>query len=510
METGTGHHHRRQGHGPPASQETPASREETMTPHTRWNRISGRLLLLVIMAGALCCCACLIASAVEAPGQAPPGWNGSPMNDTAPAGGAPPDGMMNGTPPGGMMPGASNGSSCVLSGAFTWDGETVTEENGTYVSNTENVSALYVKNGTHGTLVNPTIETSGNTTSNDDSSFYGLNAAVLVAANSSVTVLGGSITTTGTGANGAFPTGENASISLSGTTINATGDGGHGVMATSGGLLTLEDVNITTAGANSAPLATDRGSGTVNVTNGTVFSSGRESPGMYSTGVITVNGTNVTATGSEAAVIEGSNSITLTNISLTGSAGTRDRGIMVYQSMSGDAEQGIGTFTMTGGSYTWTSSTGPAFFVTNTNATITLSDVAVSSNASELVNASAGDWGTLGSNGGTVLFSAENEILNGSIVADEASSIMTVLRNDTTLLGAIVNASLELDGTSTWNVTADSALTALVDPDGISGSAITNIVGNGFTVTYDADLEANSVLDGRTYTLANGDTLTPT
>lgn len=407
------------------------------------------------------------------------------------------------------MPGASNGTSCDISGAFTWDGETAMEETGIYTSSADNVSAVYVKNGGNLTLVNPTIETSGNTTSNDDSSFFGLNAAVLAAANSSVTVLGGTITTTGTGANGAFPTGENASITLFGTMINATGDGGHGVMATNGGLLTLEDVKITTTGANSAPLATDRGSGTVNVTNGTVASSGRDSPGIYSTGVITINGTHITSTGSEAAVIEGSNSITLTNASLTGSAGTRDRGIMVYQSMSGDAELGQGTFTMTGGSYTWTSTTGPAFYVTNTNATITLSDVAVASNASELLNASAGNWGTQGSNGGTVLFVAENETLEGSIVADAASSITTELRNGTTLSGAVVNASLELDPSSTWNVTGDSSLKALVNPDGISGSVISNIAGNGYTVTYDASLEGNRILEGRTYSLVDGGTLAP-
>jgi len=487
-------------------------------------------LLLVIAVGALFCAACLSSSAEEVsdpvqattgdgtlannatpPDGTPP--SGSPpngaFNGTAPQG--PPNGIMpNGTAPGGMGPGGqTSGGTCTLSGTNTYDGETVTEENGTYTSDETNVSAVYVKNGGALTLINPTIETSGNTTSNDDSSFYGLNAAVLAAANSSVAILGGSISTTGTGANGAFPTGENASILLSGTTITATGDGGHGVMATNGGLLTLEDVNITTTGANSAPLATDRGSGTVNATGGTVVSSGRDSPGIYSTGIVTVEGTNVTATNAEAAVIEGANSIALINASLGGSTGTRDRGVMVYQSMSGDAEQGLGNFSMTGGSYTWNSTIGPAFYVTNTNATIILSNAIVANNAPELLNASAGDWGTAGSNGGTVLFTADNETLNGSVVADESSSIMAVFQNGTTLTGAVRNATLSLDGSSTWIVTADSALEGLADADGVTGSMITNIVGNGHTVTYDAELEGNRALGGRTFVLANGGTLSP-
>ena len=59
-------------------------------------------------------------------------------------------------------------------------------------------------------------------------------------------------------------------------------------MATNGGILTLTDVDITTTGANAAPLATDRGSGTVTATRGTILSTGRDSPTIYSTGVITV------------------------------------------------------------------------------------------------------------------------------------------------------------------------------------------------------------------------------
>ncbi len=342
--------------------------------------------------------------------------------------------------------------------------------NGTYPSSTTNVSAVYVTKGGNLTLVSPTIETSDNTTSNDDSSFYGLNAAVLATSNSTVTIGGGSIMTNSTGANGAFPTGSGAAINQSNVTINATGDGGLGVIATNGGLLTLTDVNITTSGANSAPLATDRGSGTVNLTGGTIVASGRDSPGIYSTGLITVNGSTVMSTGSEAAVIEGSNSITLTNATLTGAQGSRDRRIMVYQSMSGDAELGGGTFTMTGGSYNWTSTSGSAFYVTNTNATITLAGVNITSNATELLNASAGDWGTAGSNGGIVRFRAHNETLNGSLISDDVSSIPATLQNGTTLSGAIDSAALSLDATSRWNVTGDSVLSTLSDPEGISGS----------------------------------------
>ena len=68
--------------------------------------------------------------------------------------------------------------------------------------------------------------------------------------------------------------------------------------------------------------------------------------------------------------------------------------------------------------------------------------------------------------------------------------------------------ALTLDGTSTWNVTADSHLASLMGAL-ISGTTITNITGNGHTVTYDAGNAANSSLGGKTYALSGGGTLTP-
>jgi len=432
---------------------------------------------------------------------------------TAPAGSPPSGSPPSGTPPGssgpgGAPPGSSSGSSSyAFSGTYTLNGGTATEKNAEYTSTTKDVSGVYVTNGGTLTLVNPTIVTSGDTSSSDASSFYGLNGAVLANGGSTVTINGGTITTTGSGANGAIPTGTGTTIRLTDVTIRASGGGGHGVMATNGGILILKNVDIAITGANGAPLATDRGSGTVTVNGGTITSSGRDSPGIYSTGKITVTDARITSTGTEAAVIEGFNTITLANTSLTGGV-EKTGGTMIYQSMSGDADVGTGTFTMTGGSYT--STAGPAFFVTNTNAEITLTGVGVTSASDTLIRAAATDrWGTSGKNGGIVSFTADNENLSGSLTTDSISSIAATLKNGSSLTGIIGTAALSLDATSTWTVTGDSALTSLSDAGGIAGTTITNIIGNGHTVTYDKSLAANSALGGKTYSLVNGGTLAP-
>jgi hypothetical protein len=206
-------------------------------------------------------------------------------------------------------------------------------------------------------------------------------------------------------------------------------------------------------------------------------------------------------------VIEGFNSITLKDTDIAGVAGTTG-GVMIYQSMSGDATTGTGTFTMTGGSFT--SSGGPTFFVTNTYGVIKLTGVTVPSTSDTLIKAAGTSrWGTPGKNGGIVSFTAEGETLSGNLVTDNISSIAVTLQNSSSLSGSINSAALTLDATSSWTVTGDSALTSLSDSSGISGTSITNIYGNGHTVTYDSSLAANSALGGKTYMLNGGGTLDP-
>ena len=434
--------------------------------------------------------------------------SGAPGGGPGP-GGTPPSGAPGGAPPGGGSGSSSTGLASTASGAYSQSGGTATRANETFAATNADESGVLVSDSGTLTLIDATVTTSGDTSSDENSSFYGLNAAVLATGGSTITMQRGTISTTGTGGNGAFASGTGSSVDLSDASITATGDGGHGIMATQGGSVTLDNVSMDTAGAHSAPLATDRGGGTVVATGGTYVSRGADSPGIYSTGAITVTGGTFTSTGSESAVIEGANSITLTDSTLTSS--TADKwGVIVYQSMSGDAEGTQGTFAMTGGSLSNTASTGPLFYVTNSTGIIRLTDVDVSVASGILVDAATGDWGTSGSNGGTVLLTADDEALTGDLVADDVSSIAATLQNGTTLTGAIDTAALTLDATSSWIVTANSALTSLTDPSGVSGASISNITGNGHTVTYDSSLAANSWLDGGTYTLVDGGTLTPT
>ena len=69
----------------------------------------------------------------------------------------------------------------------------------------------------------------------------------------------------------------------------------------------------------------------------------------------------------------------------------------------------------------------------------------------------------------------------------------------------LTNVAVNLDKTSTWNVTGTAYIGALTDED----STLANINDNGNNIYYNSSLTANSWLQSKTYTLANGGKLIP-
>ncbi len=162
--------------------------------------------------------------------------------------------------------------------------------------------------------------------------------------------------------------------------------------------------------------------------------------------------------------------------------------IMIYQSMSGDADSGTSSFTMTGGSLT--SKNGHVFHVTNTYAVITLSGVTISNEDSENILLSVCDDGWSGGSNIAIL-NASKETLNGAILVGSNSEMTLNLADGSSFTGHIdgniKNASgttvstevgtvsVTLDETSTWTLTKDSYVTSF------TGDA-SNVISNGYTL----------------------------
>lgn len=393
--------------------------------------------------------------------------------------------------------------------------------NKTLSTTSSDESAIVVNDGGSLNATGLTISKSGDSSNTENSEFYGLNAAVLVQKGSEATIKDTTIETSATGANAIFSTGENAIINVSNTKITTTGDSSRGLDATYGGTINANKVTITTSGQHCAAVATDRGEGTVTVKNSTLNTNGKGSPCVYSTGSISVSDSKGTATDSSCAVIEGKNSITLNNTKLTSYGvgrvddGMDNCGVMIYQSMSGDASEGTGTFSATDSTLTISKKskvykTSPMFFITNTDAVINLENTKLNYGSNQLVTVSGndGEWGSQGSNGGTLTFNATNQTLNGNISVDNISTASFILKSST--LTSTINSennakevNLSLDSSSKWVVTGDSYVTTLT----LENNDLSLIEDNGYTIYYDAS--ANSWLNGQTITLSNGGTLTP-
>ena len=308
----------------------------------------------------------------------------------------------------------------------------------------------------------------------DEADFYGTNAAVYAEQGGELSLDDITVDCNGAHANAVFSYGEGTKVTIANSTIHTTSNCSGGIMVTGGGTLEAHDLTIHTTGNSSAAIRSDRGGGTQVVDGGSYTTDGTGSPVIYSTADVSVSNAQLTSTASQGVVVEGKNSVTLKDCELTASNTTKNsdksdwyQAVMIYQSMSGDAAEGEASFGMSGG--TLHNANGDVFFVNNTVATIELSKATITNADASgvLLRAAAAGWGNEGSNGGQVTLRATQQQLEGQMLADEVSHINLYLADGSDYAGAI-NASgaagevyVELTGSSTWTLTADSHITAL-------------------------------------------------
>lgn len=366
--------------------------------------------------------------------------------------------------------------------------ENTTESDTEYFSTGDDENALRVDSA-EVTLTNITVNKSAGSSSNtEDGDFYGQNAGFLALNGARVTITDSTFNTGVVNGNAVFSYGEGTTVNISDSKIRTTERNSGGIQTTGGGTMNATNLDVQTEGNSSAAIRTDRGGGTVNVEGGKYVTNGTGSPAIYCTADITASNAELTANASEGVVVEGKNSVTLNNCTLTGNmentyGGDSDENIhtiMIYQSMSGDADIGEAYFTAEGGSITGLS--GDMFYVTNTDCTISLKDVAFTLANDTFLrvegNSSSRGWGTEGANGGDVILTAEDQTIEGNILVDSISSLDMTMTNST-FSGAINpdgeggTVKVTMDGGSTWSLTGDSYVTEF------SGD-VSRIASNGY------------------------------
>lgn len=463
------------------------------------------------------------------------------------AGGTPPDmpsdggqGGPGGEPPQGAQPGGPGGAdtmtfdySGTYTAAFTADGQEADAQGEAIEATETDQNGVLAQNAGIAVLRDCTIAKSGDDTDGDRCNFYGANSIVLAVNEGSQVALNGcTLSATSEGSNGVFATDSGVAF-VNDCGIDTSAGNSRGLDATYAGVVVASQVDIATEGDHCAAVATDRGGGTISVVGGTFSTAGSGSPLLYSTGNIQVNGVMGTASASQIAGMEGFNTILInnselesTNAGLTGSDPIAN-GVIIYQSTSGDAEATTGdtaTFQVASSTLKSAVSSGTMFYFTNTTANVVLSNTVLdfdstSNKLAYVAGNDANNWGTPGSNGAQVNFTATNQQLEGDVCVDTTSTFNLYLLNASTWSGsasiednangAISSAPLGVyvDGSSTWTVTANARLSMLsvasggrvVDAD---GNTVTVIAGgqtvvqgtSGVTVTVDGGYTSDFVM----------------
>lgn len=367
----------------------------------------------------------------------------------------------------------------------------------TYESNTKDENTILVNGDVDVNMNNITVNKSGDSDGGDNTSFYGINSAILAKSGAVVIIKNSTINTNATGANGVFSYGgssttnnssnDGTTVTISDSTITTTKDNSGGIMTTGGGIMNAYNLIINTSGISSAAIRTDRGGGKVNVDGGTYTTTGQGSPIIYSTADIIVSNAKLIAKASEGVVIEGKNSVTLNNVTLTDTnnklngKSTTYKNIFLYQSMSGDASNGTSSFTSKNSKIT--TNKGDTFYVTNTTAVINLENNTITNNdkSGAFLRIKKDSWGNSGSNGGNVTLKATNQLINGDIVIDSISTLTMNLKNSN-FTGKINKSNsaksidLNIDKDTKIKLTGNSYVTSFTNED----ASNSNIDFNGY------------------------------
>lgn len=397
-------------------------------------------------------------------------------------------------PPGGFGGGGNVPPPPPGGGSMTfYTGDAMTDlESGDYTNETfpdstgETEVALRVGPGVTATLKDSTVTKSAGDMTGDDGSFYGVNSGVLAYSEdastpANLTIQGGRVETNASGGNGVFAYGS-STINIEDATVTTTGEGGSGgIMVAGGGTLYAKDCTVTTEGGSSAAIRSDRGSGLMVVDGGTYIANGSKgtgSPAIYCVADITVSNATMQAGNAQAICFEGRNPAHIYNSYLEGNYTASDDdencNVMVYQSMSGDSEEGTTYCTMVGGvlKANNVSENGNAkmFYTTNTYCYISLSQV-------EMIypegmdtfllcacNTNQRGWGTAGANGSECVLYTVDQDMDGNIIYDTWSYLGCYLTQDSTLNGAILcredngdrGCDVYMDKSAVWTVTGDS------------------------------------------------------
>lgn len=158
-----------------------------------------------------------------------------------------------------------------------------------------------------------------------------------------------------------------------------------------------------------------------------------------------------------------------------------------------------GTMDFSGGTVSTEGSDSPVIVLSG-GSVLSIGNAALSSANSDLLMVLSGDC----------TLNADAQALSGTVTILDDATLMLNLTNGSIFTGTFgdslpANASVTLDASSVWSLTADTNVTVLINED----ATHQNIESNGFSICYDSNAPENAPLNGQSFALPGGGFLIP-
>ncbi|CAF1354041.1 unnamed protein product [Adineta ricciae] len=403
-----------------------------------------------------------------------------------------------------VMPTMYLKSSLKSTRSFTTNGSALSISYETISATGNDTSVIVVGNGAQLNMSFVNIYKHGYSSDLLQASFFGVNAAINVQ-NGSRSYFDHLNITTHNGAANIYSYGNGSS-----------GPAAHGLYAGGYGTIVGNYISHYSGGNRCSSFSGDSPAGYVIVSNSIAHTSGIGSAIFYALGTITA--TNVIGRAERSPVLfsDGPQISTFINCHLT--AGLLG-GTVIFSSM---ARQNGAMVSFINSKLTTLGSTMPALWFGNVIATAYLYNTVINTTSGILITANYSQvtqefnyYAGYADNSNLLPAIVNVNVvqcnLNGSLIAYNGSSISWTLTQYSNWSGDAYSGygqsfiSVSLDFTSTWTLTGNTAL------QNISSAVVnlTNIISNGYNITYDSNSTANSWLNGSVMSLIGGGRLMP-
>lgn len=349
--------------------------------------------------------------------------------------------------------------------------------------NKNDFSNLLLVQGASVELQNADIIKNGDASDNDKSRSIGTNSAIVTSFNSQLSMYNSNIETNGVGSNGFYVTGSNAKATISDSDIKTNAYHSAALVAANKGVLNANHVSVYTKSVSSPAIDIVNKDANANIVNTLFETSGALSPIVNASGQVTVDRSTGNSYSSNIAILKDTGNVYFKESTFIAAGGGlpegfSETGILIY----GDNKQvNPQLFSTINSSLNIDKNypfyrTASMFNIVNTNAVISLTNTSFNFGSGVLAYIKDSN----------VVINTSGQVLNGSIIMDNKSSLELSLKYNSSYEFALnnENTKISLGINSRIKLLGDTYIGSLINEDATNS----NIDLNGYNLYVNGTL----------------------